>query len=261
MTLRWRLPVLAVLGIAALTATGCGLYARVPVLGMVGVTSGSGAPKAAPVPAATISSLAGLQDAYVRAVQRVGPSVVEIETSRDLGSGVVIDSRGDIVTNAHVVGKAHGFLITSASGKQYHATLIGTDPSRDLAVVRVSSGHLRPATLADSQQVVAGELVLAIGSPLGLQSSVTSGIVSAVNRSATESGPGSEQGVRLRGMLQTSAPIDHGNSGGALIDLNGDVIGIPTLGEEDPENGGNATGIGLAIPSNQVNAVAQKLIG
>ncbi|HEX4213215.1 MAG TPA: trypsin-like peptidase domain-containing protein [Candidatus Dormibacteraeota bacterium] len=261
MTLRWRLPVLAVLGIAALMTAGCGLYARLPVVGEVGVSSGSGSGDATPQPAATIDSLASLQDAYVRAVDRVGPSVVEIETSSALGSGVVLDTRGDIVTNAHVVGKAHSFLITDASGKQYHATLVGTDPSQDLAVVRVSSGHLRPATMADSEQVQVGELVLAIGCPLGLQSSVTSGIVSAVNRSATESGPGSEQGVKLRGMVQTSAPINHGNSGGALIDLNGDVIGIPTLGEEDPESGDDAAGIGLAIPSNQVKTVAQKLIG
>jgi S1-C subfamily serine protease len=187
--------------------------------------------------------------------------VVQIETSSDLGSGIVIDHQGDVVTNAHVVGNARRFTITDSTGRQYPATLVGSDPGQDLAVVRVASGNLRPATLADSAQVRVGELTLAIGSPLGLQSSVTSGIVSALNRSATESGAGAEQGVKLKGMLQTSALINHGNSGGALIDLNGDVIGIPTLGEADPENGDAATGIGLAIPSNQVSAVAQKLIG
>jgi len=198
----------------------------------------------------------GLQDAYEQVIDRVRPEVVEISTSQGLGSGIVYDDKGDIVTNAHVVGSSTTFRVTLVDGRSIDATLVGTYPTDDLAVIKVSTGGLTPARFADSGQVRVGELVLAVGNPLGLESSVTDGIVSSTGRTVSEGG-----GVVLPSTIQTSAAINPGNSGGALVDLNGDVIGIPTLAAVDPQlGGGAAAGIGFAIPSNTVKRIADQLI-
>ena len=201
-------------------------------------------------------SAIALQQQFVEVVKQVGPSVVLIQTSQGLGSGIVFDARGDVVTNNHVVGNASSFQVTLANGKQYQARPVGSFPADDLAVLHIDAGGLHPATFADSSHLQVGDVALAIGNPLGLQSSVTEGIVSALGRTVNE-----DNGVTLPSVIQTSAAINPGNSGGALVDLQGQVIGIPTLAATDPELGGSAApGIGFAIPSNTVRDIATQLI-
>jgi S1-C subfamily serine protease len=210
---------------------------------------------ATPAVAVAPSALA-LQQQFVKVVKQVGPSVVLIQTSQGLGSGIVLDANGNVVTNNHVVQGAGGFQVTLADGTQYPARLVGSFAADDLAVLHIDAGGLHPAGFADSSQLQVGDVTLAIGNPLGLQSSVTEGIVSALGRTVNE-----ENGVALPNVIQTSAPINPGNSGGALVDLQGRVIGIPTLAATDPQlGGGAAAGIGFAIPSNTVRDVAAQLI-
>ena len=190
-----------------------------------------------------------------RAVQVALPSVVQIESGDALGSGIVLDSGGDIVTNAHVVAGARTFTVTTSDGSRHQGTLRGAFVPSDLAVVRVSGAKLTPARFADSSKLRVGQRVLAIGNPLGLRSSVTDGIVSATARTVSEG-----NGVALPSVVQTSAAINPGNSGGALIDLNGAVVGIPTLAATDPELGGSAApGVGFAISSDTVGRIAGQL--
>jgi putative serine protease PepD len=206
-------------------------------------------------PVASADGATSLQQELVSVVKAVSPSVVQIETPQALGSGVVFDARGDVVTNAHVVGNATRFVVTLASGDNHSATAIGRDEGNDLAVIRIAGARPRPATFADSTQVEVGDITLALGNPLGLRSSVTEGIVSAVRRSVPEG-----DGVTLSSAIQTSAAINPGNSGGALVDLSGAVIGIPTLAALDPHMGASeAPGIGFAIDSNTVRRVAGAL--
>jgi S1-C subfamily serine protease len=214
----------------------------------------------APTTSTRAGELAGpsglaLQEAFVRVVRSVSPSVVQIEDQRGLGSGIVFDSAGDIVTNNHVVSGASSFTVTAANGKRYHGTLVGSFPSDDLAVIRVTGARLEPAVFADSSKLEVGDLAIAIGNPLGLRSSVTEGIVSAFREAVPEGGD-----VTLSSVIQTSAEINPGNSGGALVDIQGRVIGIPTLAAIDPELGGSAPGIGFAIPSNVVLDVAGEIV-
>jgi putative serine protease PepD len=234
-----RLIAVALAGMAAVAAAGCGGGRRAD-------------PDVTPVaPVAAADGAASVQQQLVNVVKAVSPSVVQIRTPEDLGSGVVVDARGDVVTNAHVVANATQFVVTLASGDSHPATAIGRDAAHDIAVIRVTGARPRPATFADSSRVDVGDLVLALGNPLGLRSSVTEGIVSAVGRSVPEG-----DGVTLSSVIQTSAAINPGNSGGALVDLSGRVIGIPTLAALDPEMGaGVAPGIGFAIDSNTVRRV------
>jgi putative serine protease PepD len=212
----------------------------------------SAAAAAAPKPS---PSAAALQSTFISTFRRVSPSVVQIQTTDGLGSGVVFDSKGHIVTNDHVVTGSTAFVVTTAAGKRVQATLVGEFAPDDLAVIKVSADALRPATFADSTKLQVGQIAIAIGNPLGLSSSVTEGIVSAVNRQVPEG-----NGVTLRNAIQTSAPINPGNSGGALVDIRGRVIGIPTLAAASPQSGGAAAGIGFAIPSSVVKDIAGQLI-
>jgi len=206
--------------------------------------------------ASTTSSSFKLQSEYVKLVQDVGPSVVLIETSVGLGSGIIYDAQGDIVTNNHVVTGSTTFMVITSTGKQYPATLVGAYPPDDLAVIRIQATGLHPATFANSSNVQVGDIVMAIGNPLGLQSSVTEGIVSAMRTAIPEG-----NGVTLPSAIQTTAAINPGNSGGALINLNEQVVGIPTLAATDPQLGGGAApGIGFAISSNTVTLIANQLI-
>ena len=204
------------------------------------------------------SVAASLQSDFERVVQKVRPSVVEISQSSGLGSGIVYDNKGSIVTNAHVVGDATQFKVTFVDGRTVDATLAGSYPPDDIAVVRVrDDGKLAPAKFADSSKSEVGQIAIAIGNPLGLASSVTEGIVSSTGRTVSEGG-----GVVLPSTIQTSAPINPGNSGGALVGLDGSVIGIPTLAATVPELGGGAApGIGFAIPSNRAKFIADQLVG
>ncbi len=199
---------------------------------------------------------ATLQQNFINVVARVNPSVVEVETDQGLGSGIVFDGNGDIVTNYHVIAGGTNLQVVLTNGKHYPATVKGTFPEDDLAVVHINATGLSPATFADSSKLQVGDLVLAIGNPLGLNSSVTEGIISALGRTVTES----QSGTTLSDVIQTSAPINPGNSGGALVDLNGNVVGIPTLGLVDQQLGGAAAGIGFAIPSNTVRTIATQLV-
>jgi putative serine protease PepD len=196
-----------------------------------------------------------LQNAFVSVYRQVSPSVVQIQTSEGLGSGIVFDTKGDIVTNAHVVGSAATFVVTTSTGKQYKGSLVGTFEADDLAVIKVSGAKLLPASFADSSKLRVGDLAMAIGNPLGLRSSVTQGIISALGRQEPEG-----NGFVLQNAIQTSAAINPGNSGGALVNIGARVIGIPTLAAADPQLGGAAAGIGFAIPSNTVTSIASQLI-
>jgi putative serine protease PepD len=230
------------------------LVAAVPLLACVAALGGCGGDDNS----GTVVSgdATDLQSQFVRVVERVSPQVVQIQTEQGLGSGIVYDDHGDIVTNAHVTGDARRFLVTLSDGDRRAATLVGSDPRNDVAVIHVSGDAPQPATFADSSSLKAGDIVFAIGNPLGLQSSVTQGIVSSLNREVSEG-----NGVTLSDAIQTSAEINPGNSGGALVDLSGRVRGVPTLAALDPELGDTAApGIGFAITSDTVKRVADDLI-
>jgi putative serine protease PepD len=235
-------------GVALLVVAAC------VVTGIVLAVGSALGGRSTPTAAAPSGALA-LQSAFVNVVRNVSPSVVQIETSEGLGSGVVFDRKGNIVTNAHVVGTASKFTVTTSSGKRLAATLVGKFVADDLAVIHVSAA-LSPASFGDSSKLEVGDVVLAIGNPLGLRSSVTQGIVSALGRSVSE-----PTGAALPSTIQTSAAINPGNSGGALVDLLSHVVGIPTLAASDPQLGGGAApGIGFAIPSNVVRDIGSQLV-
>ncbi|HZD87497.1 MAG TPA: trypsin-like peptidase domain-containing protein [Gaiellaceae bacterium] len=222
------------------------------LIGLVGCGGGRRSAADTAVGAATttgVASAPALQQQFVRIVRATSPSVVQIESATGLGSGVVYDRSGHIVTNAHVVGSDESLRVTLHDGRSAEATLVGRYVPDDLAVVHIGLSGLRPLPLEASSAVRVGDIVLAIGNPLGLRSSVTEGIVSAVGRTVSE-----PNGAVLPNVVQTSAPINPGNSGGALVDLEGKLVGVPTLGVE----GGN--GIGFAIATDRVRLVADQLI-
>ena len=201
--------------------------------------------------------------------KRDAPGVVEITvttqsagngffgggTQQAQGSGFVYDSQGDIVTDQHVVAGASSISVKFANGASYKATLVGSDASSDLAVIKVNapSSLLHPLTLADSSNVQVGDSVVAIGSPFGLAGTITSGIVSALHRDIT-----APNNFTITNTSQTDAAINHGNSGGVLLNRSGDVIGVTA--QIDSESGGN-DGVGFAIPSNTVRSIVSQLIG
>jgi S1-C subfamily serine protease len=194
----------------------------------------------------------------INAFKTASPSVVYIDNvGIGSGSGVIYDSTGDIVTNAHVVNGEQSLKVTLSSGKTYAATLRGMDVADDLAVIHISASGLPAAHFAGQGDFQVAQEVLAIGSPLGLQQTVTSGLISALGRTVQES-----NGAYLPDAVQTSAPINPGNSGGALVALDGAVVGIPTLEATDPQNnnGGAAQGIGFAVPSYRVTEIAHQII-
>jgi putative serine protease PepD len=194
-------------------------------------------------------------------VRDVLPSVVQITTPTSTGSGIVYDNKGDIVTNEHVIGGAKTVRVLEAVGNTaLTAKVIGKFNPDDLEVIRVEkdASSLKPATFANSDNAQIGQIVLAMGNPLGLTDSVTQGIISATGRSVGSSEPGGS--ALITPAIQTSAAINPGNSGGALVDLDGRVVGIPTLAAQLPGSGGAAPGIGFAIPSNTVQTIADQLI-
>ncbi|MEU2283963.1 trypsin-like peptidase domain-containing protein [Streptomyces sp. NPDC013178] len=266
--LRWGVPV-SVFACAAALLTGCsGLSGSGPDPASASASGfGPGERETAPGRAAQPAAVAqadDLQSAYQRVIRDVLPSVVQIQTSSGLGSGVVYDAKGDIVTNAHVVGDERTFRVTTANSEDaLAATLVHSYPEQDLAVVRLEQvpDGLKPAAFGDSAKVAVGQIVLAMGSPLGLSSSVTQGIVSATGRTVSEGSAGGGTGATIANMVQTSAAINPGNSGGALVDLDGQVIGIPTLAATDPGLGDSAApGIGFAIPASTVRTIADQIV-
>ncbi|SRR6266487_2428876 len=194
------------------------------------------------------------------AIAKVEPSVVELDVTtaraEQIGSGVIIDTNGDIVTNNHVVSGAQTIKVVLSNGNTETAQLVGTDTKDDLAVVRIAPfAHMVVAQIGDSSKLTVGEEVLAIGNPLGITETATRGIVSALNRSVTES-----TGATISNAIQTDASINPGNSGGALINLQGQLVGIPTLGAINTESNTSANGIGFAIPSNLVQTAAHQIL-
>ncbi|MBQ1039657.1 trypsin-like peptidase domain-containing protein [Micromonospora sp. C81] len=199
----------------------------------------------------------------------VQDSVVSITTDSGEGSGVVLSADGYVLTNNHVVANAAGgaVQVIFADGKKADAKVIGTDPKTDLAVVKANGvSDLKPAKFGDSDAMQVGDQVLALGSPLGLQGSVTSGILSARDRTI-RAGEGQPQDPSqqqsqavssISGLLQTDAPINPGNSGGALVNTRGEVIGVNTAIATSGQSTGNI-GVGFAIPSNKAKDVAGKL--
>ena len=198
------------------------------------------------------------------------PSVVTIfagsGTASGVGSGEVIRSDGYILTNNHVILPAvpsGGLQVAFSDGSTATATIVGRDPLTDLAVIRVDKSDLRVISTGNSSDLRIGEGVVALGAPLGLSSTVTSGIVSALGRTVHVPGEASQSAL-LIDAVQTDAAINPGNSGGALVNCSGDLIGVPTAGATVPspsgESGGGSIGLGFAIPVNLAVKVADEII-
>jgi serine protease DegS len=246
--------------------------APVPTAGAAPAATG-----AAGAPEASHAESAPARVSYADAVQRAAPAVVNVYTDRivterlapslgelfgeflpryrqrierTLGSGVIVDASGHIVTNDHVIANAQAIRVQLADGRIAEAQVVGTDPDTDLAVLKIGLKWLPVAPLGRSDQLRVGDVVLAIGNPLGLTHTVTHGIVSAVSRAQLGIAP-------VEDFIQTDAPINRGNSGGALVDSSGALVGINTamvaksLGVE---------GIGFAIPVNMVRGVLSEII-
>jgi len=219
------------------------------------------------LPASQQPAGGGPQQGVAGVAAAVLPSVVALRVSggngQGTGSGFVIDARGYLLTNNHVVSAAaEGGTISVVfqDGSQTRATIVGRDPSYDLAVLKADVGNRRALVLGDSERTVVGDPVIAIGAPLGLQGTVTTGIVSAKNRPVTAGDQGQPAFINA---IQTDAAINPGNSGGPLVDASGTVIGINSAIARAPGNsgvtGGNI-GLGFAIPSNQARRTAEQLI-
>jgi S1-C subfamily serine protease len=218
-----------------------------------------------PEPAASTSESLSASEIY----EKTSKSVVEItstaatksdglgqgeQQAQGQGSGFVFDSDGYIVTNDHVVEGADGASVRFWDGSTYDATIVGADPSTDLAVIKVDApaDMLVPLTVGDSTQLTVGEGVVALGSPFGLEGTITSGIVSALNRQMT-----SPNNFTINNSIQTDAAINHGNSGGPLLNGAGEVVGVNT--QIKSESGGS-DGIGFAVPSSTVASIVPQII-
>ena len=202
--------------------------------------------------------------------KRSAPAVVQITATsssnpfgsesqpRALGSGFVFDKAGYIITNYHVIAGAGSIQVTFSDNRSIDATLVGSDPYTDLAVLKVNtpSSALTTLTLGDSDAVHVGDSVVAIGNPFGLSRSVTAGIVSAIQRQITSPTPDQ---YAIDHVIQTDAAINHGNSGGPLLNARGEVIGVNAQIETGGASQGNV-GVGFAVPSNTVKSVAGQLI-
>lgn len=174
------------------------------------------------------------------------PAEEERTVPRGVGSGFIISDDGYILTNNHVVARSNGIFVTLASGKEYTAEIVGTDPRTDVALIKIDAKNLQPMEIGDSQSLKKGQWVLAIGSPFGLESTVTSGIVSAINRDTGDYLP----------FIQTDVAVNPGNSGGPLINLAGEVVGVNS---QIISRSGGFMGISLAIPIDEVMRVVEQL--
>ena len=255
----------AAVAIAAIGAgAGVGAYAIVD-------SGGSSAPAAAPI-AATVSPVALKNStSLISLYKKTETGVVDItvttsssnegfggfgssSSAKAEGTGIVYDSKGDIVTNEHVIDGATSIVVKFWNGKTAKATLVGADKNNDLAIIKVdpSATTLTPLSFGNSNDVQTGESVFAIGSPFGLTESLSTGVVSATGRQIE-----SPANTTIANAIQTDAAINHGNSGGPLLNAAGNVIGITAQIESD--SGGN-DGVGFAIPSNTITKVAGSLI-
>jgi len=256
----WRTVTIGALVCLIALVFGVGLFSGWTFAHTQANATGSKAPTTTSAPAVN-GSTDNLETAQEAAIAKVQPAVVQIQgrlaQGESIGSGIIIDNRGDIVTNNHVVNGASSLTVVLNTGKQETAQLVGTDPAHDLAIIRIQPfASMTVAILGDSSQLVVGQEVLAIGSPLGYSGTATTGVVSALDRTAQES-----NSVTLNGLIQTSAAINPGNSGGALINLQGQVVGIPTLSAINSETNTPANGIGFAIPSSQIHTTITQILG
>ncbi|NMB60019.1 MAG: PDZ domain-containing protein [Chloroflexi bacterium] len=222
-------------------------------------------------PAKLIVSSTEVETAVTKTVASVGPAVVTIvgkipgqrdffgfsEDQQVSGSGVIINPDGHILTNNHVVEDAKELTVVLADGEQRPASLVGTDKFADIAIIKIDGTIPAYATLGNSDTLIAGETVIAIGSPLGdFKNTVTVGVISATGRNLDTG-----EGYQLMDMIQTDAAINHGNSGGPLVDLAGEVIGINTLVVRNSGSSSDtAEGLGFAVPSNTARAIAEQII-
>ena len=199
------------------------------------------------------SARAGTEES---AAAKVLPSVVQVRSDAGSGSGFVFDRRGHVMTNEHVVSGDERVVLQLQGGRQVTADVVGTDPANDIAVLRTRSGGLDQATIGRSALVRIGQPVIAIGSPLGLNGTVTAGIVSTTDRRARLGGRNTQS------VIQTDASINPGNSGGPLVNLDGQVIGVNTAIATVRGPGGNAgnIGIGFAVPIDRALRVANRII-
>ncbi len=255
-----------------------------PHTAVTAVTKAKSALAASTIPEATPAPLTNDFTLAVRDVtQKVTPAVVQITNEQvqydqynnqgynvpaGVGSGVIYDAQGHILTNNHVIAGASKLLVTLPDGRAFPAKLIGADPLTDLAVVQITGTNLPVAQLGNSSQLQVGDWVVAIGNALALPGgpTVTAGVVSALNRTVQEpgttnsSGYQTSQGPFLFDVIQTDAPINPGNSGGPLLNLAGQVVGINTLVAGQAEPGVSAQGIGFAISINAAKPIADQLV-
>ena len=260
-------PLRSVRPYAALAATGAlgGVVAvgAVALLGgLEGDTTVVTETVVSPRPAFSTTGAMSVNEIY----ERAAPGVVQITSTsgstssglsqQALGSGFVLDKAGHIVTNYHVVQGAYQIRVSFSNRDTVQAQLVGTDPSTDLAVLRVetSASGLKPLPLGDSDRVEVGDQVVAIGNPFGLDRTATAGIVSALQRLIT-----APNQFTIDHVIQTDAPINHGNSGGPLLNARGQVIGVNTKIETGGVSSGNV-GIGFAVPSNTVKDVVAQIL-
>ncbi|HEX2427223.1 MAG TPA: trypsin-like peptidase domain-containing protein [Gaiellaceae bacterium] len=248
----------AVAGLAAAIALGAGLGATA-----FAVLDGGATTIVRQVTVEGSEPVASDSLTVAQVYDRTSKAVVEISASSGAsfggtqsaqGSGFVFDEQGHIVTNQHVVAGASSISVSFWNGAEFDAEVVGTDPSTDLAVLRVDAPKslLVPLRLANSNDVEVGDSVLALGSPFGLEGTVTSGIVSALHREMT-----APNNFTITDTIQTDAAINHGNSGGPLLDRRGRAIGVNA--QIESESGGS-DGVGFAIPSNTVGSIVRQLI-
>jgi putative serine protease PepD len=212
----------------------------------------TGQPAALP---STSGDTSTINAVYKQSKQGVVDITVKTGQGTAEGSGFVLDKSGNIVTNQHVVDGAQAAQVKFADGTTAQAKVVGVDPSTDVAVINVSGvdqAKLTPLALADSSSAQVGDNVIAIGSPYGLQGTLTSGVVSALGRTIT-----SPNHYSISGAIQTDAPINHGNSGGPLLNTQGQVIGVNSQIESQT---GESTGVGFAVPSNTVKSVTTQIL-
>lgn len=273
----YKISLLSVLSVGLLS-TGCST-------GLFG--SNAPAPSTEPPPPVSPVVVEGVRTSYADVVERTSPAVVRIEAEgrgrqqtteqspfgddffrqfpnpqnqrpqiqRGLGSGVVVSADGTILTNAHVIDGADKITVLMADNKSFDAKLVGTDKPSDLAVLKIEAQNMPYLNLGNSDTVRVGDIVLAIGNPLGIGQTVTSGIISAKGRRT-----GLSDGQSFEDFLQTDAPINRGNSGGALVSLSGELIGINSQILSSPGSGGGNIGIGFSIPSNMAKSVMEQLL-
>lgn len=202
---------------------------------------------------ATTNGPAAAPGTVAAVAQMIGPAVVSVRTDQGLGSGVIYDASGLILTNAHVVEQAQSITIGLVDGRHFAGKVVGSDTGFDVAVIKIDGSNLPTATLGSSASLQVGDQVVAIGNPFGFDHTLTTGVVSALNRPVSEG-----QGSYNQPMVQTDAAINPGNSGGPLLDINGQVIAITTL--VAAPQGIPAQGLGFAVPVDTARRIADQLV-